>query len=187
MPKNRLLNVAWILPSYCVAVAVAVAVAAAKQYVCENSPRVTGRETVACGPITAEQELRTAQAAYNALPARLPLGEVNPEQQVLETELKQLLHGFRMAAYNIMMMLVSEIRVNTSYKAASTKAHNLVRQFLKHTSDLDPRHPGYLDVILDPMPTNSETTALTELCEQLTATQSMYPGTNRVLRYRVKT
>ena len=37
------------------------------------------------------------------------------------------------------------------------------------------------------MPTNSETTALTEPCEQLTNTQSVYPGTNRILRYRVKT
>lgn len=137
--------------------------------------------------IKAEDELHTAQTTYERLSARLPLGEVNPEQQVLETELKQLLHAFRMAAYNIMMMLVSDIRVNTSYKAASTKAHNLVRQFLKHTGDLDPRHPGYLDINLDPMPTNNETNALTELCKQLTNTQSVYPGTNRILRYRVKT
>lgn len=137
--------------------------------------------------VRAEQELQAAHTAYQELPARLPLGEVSPEQQVLETEVKQLLHGFRMAAYNIMMMLVSEIRTNTSYKAARTKAHHLVRQFLKHSGDLDPRHPGYLDVILDPMPTKHETQALAELCENLSNTRTVYPGTHRILRYRVKT
>lgn len=136
--------------------------------------------------VKTELELQAAQAAYQLLPARLPLGEVNPEQQVLETEVKQLLHGLRMSAYNIMMMLVAEIRTNTGYKAARTKAHNLVRQFLKHSGDLDPRHTGYLDVILDPMPTTHETTALAELCELLTDTRTIYPGTDRVLRYRVK-
>lgn len=106
---------------------------------------------------------------------------MSPEPQILETEIKQLLHGFRMIAYNIMMMLVAEIRTNTGYKDSQSKAHNLGRQFLKHSADLDPRQCGYLDVALDPMPTKHETVALSELCTQLTDTQIRYPGTKRDL------
>jgi hypothetical protein len=48
--------------------------------------------------LKAEKELAKATAEYKGMPGRLPLGEVNPGQQVLETEVKQLLHAIRMAA-----------------------------------------------------------------------------------------
>ena len=51
---------------------------------------------------------------------------------------------------------------------------------------LDPRD-GVLTVRLDPLPTRRATTAIAELCEHLTATQTRYPGTDLVLRYEVKT
>jgi hypothetical protein len=44
-----------------------------------------------------------------------------------------------------------------------------------------------LTVRLDPLPTERATTAIAQLCEQLTATQTRYPGTNLILRYEVKT
>ncbi|MGP5411549.1 hypothetical protein ACTXMY_15800, partial [Glutamicibacter ardleyensis] len=61
-----------------------------------------------------------------------------------------------------------------------------VRQALKLTGDLDPREDGVLEVALDPLPTRRATEALGELCGLLTGTCSVYPGTDRVLRYRVK-
>jgi len=42
-------------------------------------------------------------------------------------------------------------------------------------------------VRLDPLPTRRATTAIAELCEYLTATETRYPGTDLVLRYEVKT
>lgn len=111
----------------------------------------------------------------------------HPGQQVLETEVKQLLHAFRMAAYNVMMMLVREIRVNTTYAAKATKAHDLVRQLFTASADIDPRQDGYLDVVFDPRPTGRQTKVLAELCEVLAAVGTVFPGTDRVLRYRVKT
>lgn len=137
--------------------------------------------------IKVEKELAQADEVYQSIPGRLPLGEVNPGQQVLESEMKQLLHGFRMAAYNASMILATEVRTNTGFKAAVTQAHAFVRQVLTHTGDIDPRDEGFLDVALDPLPTGRATAALGELCERLTATQTVYPGTDRVLRYRVKT
>ena len=37
------------------------------------------------------------------------------------------------------------------------------------------------------MPTRRETAAAAELCEHLTATQTKFPGTDRLLRYQIKT
>ena len=48
-------------------------------------------------------------------------------------------------------------------------------------------HDGVLTIRLDPLPTQRATTAIAQLCEHLTATQTCYPGTNLTLRYAVKT
>ena len=40
---------------------------------------------------------------------------------------------------------------------------------------------------LDPLPKQRATTAIAQLCEHLTATQTRYPGTDLILRYEIKT
>ena len=49
---------------------------------------------------TAEKTLDAALAAHKAIPARLPLSQVNPGQQVLDTETKLIHHAIRIAAFN---------------------------------------------------------------------------------------
>ena len=49
---------------------------------------------------TAEKALDAALAAHAAIPARLPLSDVNPGQQFLDTETKLIHHAIRIAAYN---------------------------------------------------------------------------------------
>jgi hypothetical protein len=39
---------------------------------------------------------------------------------------------------------------------------------------------------LDPLPTQRATSAIAQLCEHLTDTQTRYPGTNLILRYEIK-
>lgn len=136
--------------------------------------------------IKAEQALAKATKTWEKIPARLPLGEVNPGQLVLETEHKALLHAVRMAAFNASMMMAADIRSNTGLKSVFKDANEFVRQALTGSGDVDPRADGFLDVVLDPLPTRRETVALGEMCERLSATQTRYPGTDRVLRYRVK-
>ncbi|MCW4466036.1 hypothetical protein OK351_11035 [Glutamicibacter sp. MNS18] len=65
---------------------------------------------------------------YHAILARLLLGEVNPEQVVSDSKLKQFLHAFRMAAYNVSMMLATEVRTHTGYTAVKNETQNLARQ-----------------------------------------------------------
>jgi len=134
----------------------------------------------------AEADLDGAQAAHRAVPTRLPLAQVNPGQQVLDIQTKLITHAIRMAAFNIDTALARAVRVYTGYARADDEAHNLARQALSGSGDIDPQN-GVLTVRLDPLPTQRATTAVTELCEHLTATQTRYPGTDLVLRYEVKT
>ena len=133
----------------------------------------------------AEADLDTAQAAHRAIPTRLPLAEVNPGQQVLDIQTKLITHAIRMTAFNIMNDLARAVRVYTGYARADDEAHTLARQALTGSGDIDPRD-GFLTVRLDPLPTRRASSAVAELCEHLTATQTRYPGTNLVLRYEVK-
>ena len=62
----------------------------------------------------------------------------------------------------------------------------MARQALTGSGDIDPGH-GTLTVRLDPLPTQRATTAISQLCEHLTATKTRYPGTDLTLRFEVKT
>ncbi len=135
---------------------------------------------------TAEATLDKAEAAHRCIPARLPLGEIAPGQQVLDTQVKLITHGIRMAAYNTMMTLAREIRTNTSYARATEEAHTLIRTVLKSSGDIETTTPGYLTIRLNPLPTARASKAIAELCAHLTATQTRYPGTELILRYTIK-
>jgi hypothetical protein len=134
----------------------------------------------------AETVLDAAQATHRAVPARLPLGQVNPGQQVLDIQTKLISHAIRIAAFNTATALARDVRVHTGYARANHEAHTLIRQALTGSGDIDP-HDGVLSIRLDPLPTRRATTAIAQLCEHLTATHTRYPGTNLTLRYEIKT
>ena len=134
----------------------------------------------------AEAALDQAEAAHQEIPVRLPLGELSPGQQVLDTETKLITHAVRMAAFNTATTLAREIRTNTGYARASEEAHALARQALTGSGDIDTTKPGYLTIRLDPLPTARATSAIGELCRHLTTTETRYPGTGLILRYEIK-
>ena len=133
----------------------------------------------------AEADLDTAQATHRDVPARMPLAQINPGQQVLDVQTKLITHAIRIAAFNTATTLARAVRVHTGYARANHEAHTLVRQALTGSGDIDPSD-GTLTVRLDPLPTGRATAAIAQLCEHLTATQSRYPGTDLILRYEVK-
>jgi hypothetical protein len=146
----------------------------------------TDRDGLTAGLRAAEADLDTAQETHRAIPARLPLGQVAPGQQVLDIQTKLITHAIRIAAFNTATTLARAIRVHTSYARANHEAHTLIRQALTGSGDIDPRD-GVLTVRLDPLPTRRATAAIAQLCEHLTATHTRYPGTNLILRYEIKT
>ncbi|GAC1606808.1 MAG: hypothetical protein NVS3B6_20330 [Pseudarthrobacter sp.] len=134
----------------------------------------------------AEAALDQAEAAHQKIPVRVPLGELSPGQQVLDTETKLLTHAIRMAAFNTATTLAREIRTNTGYARATEEAHTLARQALTGSGDIDTTTPGYLTIRLDPLPTPRASAAIGELCQHLSTTETRYPGTRLILRYEIK-
>lgn len=98
----------------------------------------TDHDTLTADLRAARADLDAAQAAHRAVPARLPLGQVNPGQQVLDIQTKLISHGIRIAAFNTATTLARAIRVHTGYARANQEAHALVRQALTGSGDIDP-------------------------------------------------
>ncbi len=133
----------------------------------------------------ARAELDAAVAAHRAIPTRLPLGQVRPGQQVLDTETKLLTHAIRMAAFNTQTALARTIITSTGYRKAGNEAHALVRSALAGTGDIAPA-PGRLHIRLDPLHTPRSTAALAELCTALNDAAAVFPGTDLQMHYSVK-
>ena len=133
----------------------------------------------------AETTLDTALAAHQALPARLPLAEVNPDQQVLDTETKLIHHAIRIAAFNTAQSLARAIVTATGYTRADDEAHTLIRTALAGSGDIIPDHHT-LHIRLDPLSAPRHTAAIDELCQALNDTNTVYPGTDLTLRYSIK-
>ncbi len=145
----------------------------------------TARDGLTADLRAAETDLDHAQATHRTVPARLPLAQVNPGQQVLDVQTKLITHAIRIAAFNTATALARDVRVHTGYARANHEAHTLVRQALTGSGDIDPGD-GTLTVRLDPLPTQRATAAIAQLCEHLSATQTRYPGTDLILRYEIK-
>jgi prepilin-type processing-associated H-X9-DG protein len=141
--------------------------------------------TINAGAHAAETELDAAIAAHRATPARLPLGQVNPGQQVLDTETKLIHHAIRIAAYNTARSLARAILTGTGYTRADDEAHTLIRAALAGSGDIIPDHDT-LHIRLDPLSAPRHTAAIAELCQALNATDTVYPGTTLTMRYSVK-
>ena len=134
---------------------------------------------------TAETALDAALTAHQAIPARVPLAEVNPGQQVLDTETKLIHHAIRIAAFNTAQSLARAILTGTGYTRAADEAHTLIRTALTGSGDIIPDHDT-LHIRLDPLSAPRHTAAIDELCQALNNTNTVYPGTGLTLRYSIK-
>ena len=129
------------------------------------------------------RELDEAGQATAAIPARIPLGELAPDMVRLDAETKQITHAIRMAAYNAETTLARAL--DGHYARAGDEACALIREALTTSGDICPGD-GELLIRLDPLTAPRRTQALAALCDQLTAIGARYPGTDLVLRYKVK-
>ena len=142
-------------------------------------------DTINADVHTAEAALDAALAAHQAIPARVPLAEVNPGQQVLDTETKLIHHAIRIAAFNTAQSLARAIATGTGYTRADDEAHSLIRAALAGSGDIIPDRDT-LHIRLDPLPAPRHTAAIDELCHALNDTDTVYPGTGLTLRYSIK-
>jgi len=131
----------------------------------------------------AHRELDAAEDAAAAVPARTRLAGIAPDMKRLETEIKQITHAIRMAAYNAETTLARAL--SGHYPRAEDEAYALIREALVTSGDIIPAS-GELLIRLDPLAAPRRTRALAALCEQLNHVRARYPGTDLILRYQVK-
>jgi hypothetical protein len=132
--------------------------------------------TITADVRTAEQALEAALTAHRAIPTRLPLSQVHPGQQVLDTETKLIHHAIRIAAFNTAQSLARAIVTATGYTRAHDEAHTLIRTALAGSGDIIP-DGDTLYIRLDPLSAPRHTAAIDELCQALNDTNTAYPGT----------
>jgi hypothetical protein len=129
----------------------------------------------------AAAEVERLEQAVAATPTRVPLSSLRAEASVLDEERKLVTHAIRMATYNaesaLARLLVGHFPLD--------EARSLLREAFNTPGDLEV-HGGIIDIRLHPLSAPRRTRALKALCEELSEAQTLYPGTDLVLRYSVK-
>jgi transposase len=131
-----------------------------------------------------QTQLDQHQAAARALPARVPIGETRPEAARHNGEHKRLVDAIRMATYNAESALVRLLAPH--YARAVDEARSLLREAYAAPADIR-LVDNQMHVTLNPLSAPHRTRAIAALCDELTATQTLYPGTDLTLVYTVKT
>ncbi|MEO7069359.1 MAG: putative transposase [Nostocoides sp.] len=139
--------------------------------------------TPAQGVSTAAARLADAVAASRDTPSHIPLRQVRPNARLLDEETKLLTHAIRMSAYNAETTLARMIAPH--YARAEHEARALLREAFTLPGDIH-LTDGQLHVDLDPATAPRRSRALAALCQELTATETTYPGTNLKIIYTVK-
>jgi len=131
----------------------------------------------------ARQRLDQALSASRDTPTHLPLGQVRPNAALIDEERKLITHAIRMAAYNAESTLARMIRPH--YARAEDEARALLREAMTLSGDLQITAQT-LHLRLDPATAPRRSRALAALAAQLTATETLYPGTHLKIAYSVK-
>ena len=131
----------------------------------------------------AQAEIERLAEAAKAIPTRVPLGLVRPQAVRMTPERKRIHDAIRMATYNAESALARLL--GPRYARADDEARSLLREAFGTPADLE-IVGNELHVRLDPLSAPRRTAAIAGLCEDLTATKTIYPGTGLTLVYSVK-
>lgn len=101
----------------------------------------------------------------------------------LAPERKRIHDAVRMATYNAESALSRLLAPH--YARADDEARSLLREAFRAPADLQVVG-SELHVRLSPLSAPRRSRAIAGLCEELTATKTIYPGTNLTLVYSVK-
>jgi hypothetical protein len=131
----------------------------------------------------ARAEVNRLDATAKSIPAKVALGTVRPEAVRLDVERKRIMDTIRMATYNAESALARLVAPH--YARADDEARTLLHEIFKSPADLQVEGDR-LHIRVHPLTAARRTRALAGLCEELTAAESVYPGTDLTLVYSVK-
>ena len=132
---------------------------------------------------SARQQIAELERAAKAIATRVPLGEARPGSVRLAPERKRIHDAIRMATYNAESALARLLAPH--YARADDEARSLLREAFASPADLEVAGKE-LHVRIDPLSAPRRTRAIAGLCDELTATKTLYPGTDLTLVFSVK-
>ena len=138
---------------------------------------------LAAGVSEARDYVEGLKKSAKDTPARVPLGQLHPDAQVLNPERKRIHDAIRMATYNAESILARLLRPH--FAKAHDEARTLLREIYSSPADLQ-IVGTQLHVRINALSAPRRSRALAGLCAELTETETTYPGTNLVLVYTVK-
>ena len=131
----------------------------------------------------ARAHIEGLEAEAKTHPAKIRLGDAHPDAKRLGVERKRIFDYIRMATYNAESDLARLL--GPHYTRADDEARTLLREIFSRPADMEIDN-GVLHVRIDALSAPRRTRALAALCQQLSATNTIYPGTTLVLDYTVK-
>ncbi|MHB1544843.1 MAG: helix-turn-helix domain-containing protein [Gammaproteobacteria bacterium] len=132
----------------------------------------------------ANDQVQTLRAQQKALPTRIPLSQVRPDEEPvkLSTERKHLTNVLKLVAYQIESDLVNLIRPH--YARTDDEGRTLIQTALQCAATLEPSATE-LHITLCPLSSAHRSQAVAALCETLNRSGTRFPGTRLRMHFAV--
>jgi len=131
----------------------------------------------------ARAKLSRLRTEYRQTPDRVPVGQIQSEVLQLPRAKKRLTDGLKMLAYQIETDLARAVA--PWYARSQDEIRPLIRAALNSTADLEVTD-GELRITIEAQSSPHRTRAIARLCELLTETNTLFPGTSLRLRYAIR-
>lgn len=150
-----------------------------------GSPKEATAAIAAASAVVAAAKANAAEVSAGgaAIPARVALGDIHPDAVLADPERKRITDVIRMATYNAQSALARALAPH--YRRADDEAHSLLRETFRASGDIEVVG-DCLHIRLDGLSAPRRSRAIAALCDELTATETRYPGTELRLVYSVK-
>jgi DNA-binding CsgD family transcriptional regulator len=134
--------------------------------------------------LTVMKRITALEAKRSTIPRRVPVKDVVDGQIVkLAPERKLLTNLLKMLAYQSESDLVRLVAQH--YRRIEQEGRTLIQSVLSSAADIEVSD-GVLQVAIEPLSSAHRTRALQALCEELTRSETIFPGSRLRLRYSVR-
>ena len=132
-----------------------------------------------------EADITRVRAQVSAIPARVPWNTTDKGRGAVQPriEVRRLMHVFRIAAHRAESALLELLRPH--FPDWRHEGRTLIRAILQSSGHLRVTDTE-LHVTIEPLASPYKTRALAALCEELTRFDSIFPGTNLKMVFRVQ-
>lgn len=134
---------------------------------------------------TMKNDIERLKSKRKEIPSHITMGTLPQEKQFsrLATKTKQLIDTIKMIAYRAETIMVNVLREKMS---RHDDARSLIRGIYTNAADLIPdTQAKTLTIQLHTMANQSSDTVLKYLCEEMNATETIFPGTDLQLIYKI--